>query len=363
MSGAQAKQTASSLFAKTKTTIARTKQMALEKMGKAEETVDVSFNQERDRYREEKKAIKKLNKDTVRMLEILKELSVVQAEIAEDFYNLYESKAPMYNAALKNQDIAKANDTSRMQLDEQIKADFIDPVSKYLGQYKEIKTRLELHNTRRIDMDRYGRDVKGHQEKANAGKLSISEQKYETAKVNFTSLHDELMRDLPALFEDRLTFFNPVFATYLTGLAEHNKQVAKNTNEVLGLIANVNRADVHNHPRVITSVEDSAASFKGSSATNGSNGDTSRVRSNSSSTEEISPRNKAPTAPPKVVPIPPAKLQRAKAIFDFNAQESNELGFKVGDVITILAQKGDWWEGEMGGRKGLLPSNYVEIIK
>jgi len=360
------KQASSSLFAKTKTTIARGKQMALEKMGKAEETVDISFNQERDRFEENYKTIKKLNKDTVKLLELFKDLCIAQAELAEDFYSIYDSKAHLYNAALKYQDITKAIDTSRIQLEEQLRADMIDPISKYLGQFKEMSTRIDLHKTRRIDMDRYSRDVKIHQEKAQTGKLTISEQKYEAAKVNFNTLHDELMKDLPALYEDRIPFFDPVFATYLSGVSEFYRQVAKTNNEVLGLVVHVDRSAVHKHPRAITSVEDSSANFKSTTGFTGVDDD-SRPRSGSTDTGTPIKQQVTTTSsggpPTKAVPTPPAKSPKAKAVYDFNAQEANELPFKIGDIITIVAQKGDWWEGELNGKRGLLPSNYVELIK
>jgi hypothetical protein len=81
--------------------------------------------------------------------------------------------------------------------------------------------------------------------------------------------------------------------------------------------------------------------------------------------EDYSPASAPPVdqAPRKPAPIVPQKPSiRAQAMFDFNAAESNELGFRQGDIVTILKQTGDWWEGEMNGRRGLLPSNYVKII-
>jgi hypothetical protein len=62
-------------------------------------------------------------------------------------------------------------------------------------------------------------------------------------------------------------------------------------------------------------------------------------------------------------PTPVKKSQiRAKALYDFNAQESNELGFKFGDVIIIHNNNGEWWEGELNTKKGLVPANYLTIL-
>ena len=88
------------------------------------------------------------------------EISVQQAILAEDFYQEYESGAPVYNATLKNQDISKLVDQSRQQYEELLKTEFMEPISKYLGQYKEVKDRLDQQDLRRIDVERYARDVK-----------------------------------------------------------------------------------------------------------------------------------------------------------------------------------------------------------
>lgn len=87
-------------------------------------------------------------------------------------------------------------------------------MSKYIGQHKEIKNRIAELETRKIDMDRYGREVRSLQEKGtNRTKLQATEQKLEAAKANYTKLNTELMSDLPKLHEDRIPFFDPVFAT------------------------------------------------------------------------------------------------------------------------------------------------------
>eukprot|EP00002_Diphylleia_rotans_P011401 TRINITY_DN2252_c0_g1_i1.p1 TRINITY_DN2252_c0_g1~~TRINITY_DN2252_c0_g1_i1.p1 ORF type:complete len:483 (-),score=137.11 TRINITY_DN2252_c0_g1_i1:287-1735(-) len=52
----------------------------------------------------------------------------------------------------------------------------------------------------------------------------------------------------------------------------------------------------------------------------------------------------------------------AIALYDYEAGEEDEITFQAGDTIIIHAQ-GDsgWWEGEINGKIGLLPSNYVEM--
>ncbi|EPX73326.1 App1 protein [Schizosaccharomyces octosporus yFS286] len=50
-----------------------------------------------------------------------------------------------------------------------------------------------------------------------------------------------------------------------------------------------------------------------------------------------------------------------KAVYDYEAQEDNELTFYESDIITNVDRiDPNWWEGECHGRRGLFPSNYVE---
>ncbi|KAM4594469.1 proto-oncogene vav isoform 2-T2 [Fundulus diaphanus] len=52
----------------------------------------------------------------------------------------------------------------------------------------------------------------------------------------------------------------------------------------------------------------------------------------------------------------------ARARYDFSARDRTELSLREGDTIKILSKKGHsgWWKGEVYGRVGLFPSNYVE---
>ncbi|XP_023290855.2 serine-rich adhesin for platelets isoform X14 [Lucilia cuprina] len=53
----------------------------------------------------------------------------------------------------------------------------------------------------------------------------------------------------------------------------------------------------------------------------------------------------------------------ARALYNFQAQNSKELSFKKGDIIYIKrAIDKNWYEGEHNAMIGLFPANYVEII-
>jgi hypothetical protein len=57
------------------------------------------------------------------------------------------------------------------------------------------------------------------------------------------------------------------------------------------------------------------------------------------------------------------RQDQAVALYTFEADQEGDLGFKKGDIITILKKtdkKEDWWTGRVGDRTGIFPSNYVD---
>eukprot|EP00040_Diaphanoeca_grandis_P028788 m.167216 g.167216 ORF g.167216 m.167216 type:complete len:443 (-) comp31460_c0_seq1:241-1569(-) len=53
----------------------------------------------------------------------------------------------------------------------------------------------------------------------------------------------------------------------------------------------------------------------------------------------------------------------ARALYDYQAAEDNELTFDPDDIITNIDQLDEgWWSGEFNGSVGLFPANYVELI-
>ncbi|KAL1969987.1 hypothetical protein VTN77DRAFT_6392 [Rasamsonia byssochlamydoides] len=60
-----------------------------------------------------------------------------------------------------------------------------------------------------------------------------------------------------------------------------------------------------------------------------------------------------------------SREDKAIALYTFDADQEGDLGFKKGEIITILKRTDkaeDWWTGRIGDRTGIFPSNYVEVL-
>ena len=66
-----------------------------------------------------------------------------------------------------------------------------------------------------------------------------------------------------------------------------------------------------------------------------------------------------------VIPTTPSTpiITRVKALHTFEPTEPGELAFEKGDIIKVV-DRGykDWWRGQLRGRTGIFPVNYVVSV-
>ncbi|KAL7830960.1 hypothetical protein SRHO_G00304620 [Serrasalmus rhombeus] len=66
---------------------------------------------------------------------------------------------------------------------------------------------------------------------------------------------------------------------------------------------------------------------------------------------------------PKPAPKPKPQVPQCKALYAYDAQDTDELSFNADDVIEIMHEDASgWWTGRLRGKQGLFPNNYVTKI-
>lgn len=60
---------------------------------------------------------------------------------------------------------------------------------------------------------------------------------------------------------------------------------------------------------------------------------------------------------------PKKNMVQYRALYDFVGEASDELDFKEGDIIQLIAKiDANWYNGRFRGREGIFPSDYVERV-
>ncbi|XP_056278023.1 SLIT-ROBO Rho GTPase-activating protein 3 isoform X2 [Pseudoliparis swirei] len=62
--------------------------------------------------------------------------------------------------------------------------------------------------------------------------------------------------------------------------------------------------------------------------------------------------------------LPSEDEWEAVAMFDYSARSLAELSFKQGELLILHSKAScDWWRGEVGGVKGLIPHKYISVLE
>jgi len=69
----------------------------------------------------------------------------------------------------------------------------------------------------------------------------------------------------------------------------------------------------------------------------------------------------SPVSSPARIPV--NRSPCCQALYDFEAENPNELAFSEGDIIQ-LTQKLDenWFQGSINGKSGIFPISYVQVL-
>eukprot|EP01132_Coremiostelium_polycephalum_P007665 gene7665-9430_t len=175
------------------------------------------------------------------------------------------------------------------------------------------------------------------------------------------------MTDHDQLFECRrkTEFLGTLMKAYKTG------QLRVNYNNSIGVAIKANKQGGKGKERMITFEKGTRpeAAIKGTKVSSPSDGLPADTIPNLTPPEALPvvsipiyrPAMNAKTAPSS---SNSSVRPTAKALYDFDAESSMELSFKEGDTLTVIDQStGDWWDAELRGKKGKVPSNYLQILK
>jgi len=362
----------------------RTTQRLTNKMGLGTETVDTQFNAHLVRYKESQELLEKIKLNMSKIVESHRTLNVATMELSKTLIKFVKPGDPEYESYVEYREAIKETDRKWRDMDAIVMSESVIPTAKMTGEFGILQQRIELRNTRRIDMDRYSANI-GGKSKKDKSTFDKALAKCEGAKAAYHMLNEELKEDMPNLCNALGRFYDRSFDNFIR---QQTLYLKSSIPLIAGVKTSLKRVDPRacvGHRPVITIAAASAVSqtvtkHKQHEYDLDAVKEESRVEKAAAFKPTPTPTPKpTPTPQPaarRVLPQPAArravpnvparkpaqpKKEQATALWDFAGEEDDELPFKKGDVITILSKDEEWWQGELNGKTGSIPCNYVKL--
>lgn len=347
-----------------------------QRFGKAEDTRDPDYEAAKEKCLQDGKRLKQIARHTEKLMQLLQTDCVVFGEVVDEFSQLNAGGPGMSELTSSLKEVEAA----RTKADATLQQDLCTPIYHFHQQYKILKRRMAELEVRRTDMDRFHDKVLKLTEKTTGAKDGLAEvdATYRTAREAYESLLKEMMADFAKLHKELEPFLAPAVAVFMREQAAYGQAYGEALGRLSSFAASVDTSMLQGYQHVITPPESSVAGAagmlvekkdkdkKGAAATTTA---AAAVSAPAPATGSVMASTGTSTAPVQRPQPPPAAAapapkkapqETARALFNFQGEDATELTFKKGDTITVLSKQGEWWEGELDGRCGLFPANYVQ---
>lgn len=239
----------------------------------------------------------------------------------------------------------------KYSLEENVKQNFLEPLSHLQSKdLKEVNHHRKKLSGRRLDYDCKRRKKEKGAEGGRSGGSTITEEEIRLAEEKFdeskelaeTAMNNLLENDVEQIAQ--LQSFVEAEIEYHRQALDILQELSENVESRRNEAAHRPKAE-HVPKRVATRRSPSPYS---------SNSDLADGNSGSYNFNQ----------PAYASNVKPAKREPcAEALYDFDPENDGELGFKEGDIITLISQIDEnWFEGSIRGRNGYFPINYVKVI-
>ncbi|KAI1301658.1 Endophilin-A [Halotydeus destructor] len=269
----------------------------------------------------------------------------------------------------------------KFALEDNVKQNFLEPLTHL--QNKDIRD--VLHHRKKLEGHRLDYDCKKRRSNIGGGANDMrqAEEKFE-ASFNLASMgmfnllqnETEQISQLAA-FAEALSEYHSQCANILESLTQRlmeqkqeaaqqppEEYVSKKLHEVVieeGLVAPGAPPGHYNGAASFFSLKSSMKPSSSNSSTNSLNATNSNTSNWSRPITTSASPLPSPVRSPARTPV--SRGPCCQALYDFDAENPGEIGFKEGDII-VLNQKIDdnWLQGTVHGKTGMFPSSYVQVL-
>ncbi|KAJ0062342.1 hypothetical protein NL108_010513 [Boleophthalmus pectinirostris] len=239
--------TAGKLASNVQKRLTRAQEKVLQKLGKADETRDVVFEEMVANFNKQMNEGTKLQKDLKSYLAAVKAMHDASRRLQDCLADMYEpewfGKEEM--DALAEEMIEKEldnnlEDTDTLWLDfhQSLTDKSVVTVDTYLGQFPDIKARIAKRDRKMVDFDSARHHFANLQKgkKKDEAKIAKAEEELGRAQKIFEELNVELQDELPVLWDSRVGVYVNTFQTMAKNQEKFHREMGKlseNLNDIM----------------------------------------------------------------------------------------------------------------------------------
>uniref|UniRef100_A0A672K817 Myc box-dependent-interacting protein 1 n=1 Tax=Sinocyclocheilus grahami TaxID=75366 RepID=A0A672K817_SINGR len=364
--------------------ITRAQEKVLQKLGKADETKDLAFEEGVINFNKQLVEGTKLQKDLRAYLSAVKAMHESSKHLYECLDDMYE---PDWYGRKDVDSLFEDSDILWTDFHQKLVDHALISMDTYLGQFPDIKVRIAKRDRKLVDYDsarhNYAAVNKGKKkegikitkpasllERAAPGwaqgilsahnvaqtnlTRSQAEEELERAQKVFEEINIDLQEELPSLWNSG--FYVNTFQS-MAGLEEKfHKEMGKINQNLNDTLEKLENQDV------------SSDRTQDANHTLSPGGPPAIPKSPSKTAQEC-------TESTESVEMPESFLFKVKTVHDYNATDSDELELKAGDVVLVVSygnpeeqdegwlmgvRESDWSQNKDLGKKGVFPENFTQ---
>ncbi|XP_065788178.1 bridging integrator 2 isoform X1 [Muntiacus reevesi] len=202
---------AAGLFAKqVQKKFSRAQEKVLQKLGKTVETKDERFEQSASNFHQQQAEGHKLYKDLKNFLSAVKVMHESSKRVSETLQEIYSSK---WDGHEELKAIVANNDLLWEDYEEKLADQALRTMENYVSQFSEIKERIAKRGRKLVDYDsaRHHLEAVQNAKKKDEAKTAKAEEEFNKAQVVFEDLNQELLEELPVLYNSRIGCYVTIF--------------------------------------------------------------------------------------------------------------------------------------------------------
>lgn len=214
----------------------RAQEKVMQKLGKANETKDLTFDEFVINFNKQQGAAQRLHKELKNYYSCIKAMLVSSDAFGDAVREVYEPDWPGRDKLIQ---LLEELHSQWSELVEKMDDEVIIPLTAYQSQFPDIKARINKRGRKLVDYDRYRHNLETLKAKGKAAdqkKLAQAEEEYNEAKSVYTKLHAELYEELPALFDSRIGFYVSSFQSIFTAEGVFHREAAKTKTQMNDLM-------------------------------------------------------------------------------------------------------------------------------